>query len=58
MIFKLLACDVITREVCHCIARSAHTIDPQFTPKGEHNASANLRALLQAQIDEIGRAHV
>ena len=58
MIFKLLACDVITREVCHCIARSVHTIDPQFTPKGEHNASANLRALLQAQIDAVAAGNV
>ncbi len=36
MYFKLIACDVFTREVCHCIARSPHTVDVGFTEKGAH----------------------
>lgn len=51
MHFKLLACDVLTRETCHCIAHCPHTVDPAFTAKGEHNVPGRLRDLLQAQID-------
>ena len=53
MRFKLLACDVLTREVCYCVARSPHVIDPQFTPKGEHNVPERLRDRLQGQIDAL-----
>jgi hypothetical protein len=49
--FKLLACDVITRETCLCVARCAHTVDPVFTRKGEHNVPGRLRELLQGHID-------
>ena len=52
MRFKLLCCDVLTRETAHCIARTPHTICPAFTPKGEHNVPNQLRGLLQKQIDE------
>lgn len=51
MYFKLLACDVLTRELSYCIARCPHTIRPAFTPKGEHTVPARLNALLQGQID-------
>lgn len=49
--FKLLACDVFTREIGYCMARTPHAIFPVFNPKGEHNHSDRLRALLQSQID-------
>lgn len=51
MIFKLLACEVLTREVCHCIARSPHTFCPVFTKKGEHNVPGRLLKHLQSEID-------
>ena len=51
MYLKLLACDVLTREVCHCIARSPHTIDVEFTEKGQHEQSDTLRRILQEKID-------
>jgi len=51
MKFRLLSCDVLMREVCHCIVRSPHTVDLSFTPRGEHNEPAKLRARLQADID-------
>jgi len=51
MYLKLLACDVLTREVCHCIARSPHTIDVEFTEKGQHEQSDTLRGILQEKID-------
>lgn len=54
MQLKLLACDVLTREICHCVARCPHTISLAFTPKGEHNVPEQLRARLQRQIDAVG----
>ncbi len=52
MLFKLLACDVFTREICHCVARCPNTVTPVFTPKGEHNTPERLNATLQKYIDE------
>lgn len=52
MYFKLIACDVFTRVVCHCIARSPHTVDVEFTEKGAHEDSDRLRILLQERIDK------
>ena len=51
MYYKLVACDVLTREVCHCIARSPHTVDVEFTEKGQHEDSGRLRLLLQEKIN-------
>ena len=50
MLLKLIACEVFTREVCHCVARSPHVVDLEFTPKDAHNDSAVLRALLEEKI--------
>ncbi|GIV16933.1 MAG: hypothetical protein KatS3mg022_2368 [Armatimonadota bacterium] len=52
MRLKLIACEVLTREVCRYVADSPHTIDLEFTPKGAHDNSDNLRALIQSRIDE------
>ncbi|MBN1918632.1 MAG: DUF1638 domain-containing protein [Verrucomicrobia bacterium] len=51
MRLKLIACDVLTREVCWSVARSPHVIDLEFTPKGAHDESDTLRAMLQSKID-------
>lgn len=51
MHFKVLACDVLTREVCWCAARCPHTLSLEFSPKGEHNVPARLQQRLQACID-------
>ena len=51
MHFRVLACDVLTREVCWCAARSPNTLDLSFFAKGEHNHPSRLRELLQEQID-------
>ncbi len=52
MYLKLIACEVLTREVCRHVADSPHTIDLEFTPKGAHDDSETLRALIQSRIDE------
>lgn len=51
MHYKVIACDVFTREVCWCAARSPNTLDIVFTSKGEHNEPARLRSLLQEAVN-------
>ncbi len=51
MILKLIACEVLYREVCHHVARSPHQVDIDFTEKDAHDRSDGLRALLQEKID-------
>ena len=51
MIFKMIACEVFSREVCLCAATSPHRVDIEFTDKGAHEKSEGLRALIQSKID-------
>jgi len=51
MHLKLIACEVLLREVCFCIAQSPHVIDLEFTEKDDHNRSDYLRGLIQSKID-------
>lgn len=51
MLLKLISCNVFLREACHCIARSPHTVDMEFTELGEHAHSESLRKRLQGLID-------
>ena len=60
MLLKVIACEVFTREICHCVALSPHIIDLEFTPKDAHNNHDLLRNLLQERIniaDTSGRAY-
>ena len=49
--YKLLSCSVFQREVCHCLARTPHLVDPEFVELGLHSQPARLREALQARID-------
>jgi hypothetical protein len=51
MRLKLIACDVLTRLICHCVARTPHVIDMEFTKKGDHNEPEYLREVIQQKID-------
>lgn len=51
MLLKVIACDVFTREVCHCVAKTPHSVDLEFTPKGAHDDPDVLRELLQKKVD-------
>ena len=51
MLLKIIACDVFTREVCYCVAKSPHVVDLEFTPKGAHDDPDVLRKLLQEKIE-------
>ncbi len=51
MHLKLIACEVLLREICHCVAQSPHVIDLDFTEKGDHDRSDYLRGFIQSKID-------
>lgn len=51
MYYKVLACNVLTREIGWCAARCLNTLDIVFFAKDEHNAPSRLREMLQAEID-------
>ncbi len=54
MRFKLIACEVFYRELCAAAARSPHTIDLEFLPKGLHDiGSAGMVTRLQAAVDRV-----
>ena len=54
MRYKVLACEVFFREVCLLAARSPHTIDLEFLPKGLHDLGVDrMRPRLQARIDAV-----
>lgn len=57
MRFRLIACEVLFRELCDAIARSPHQIDPQFLPKGLHDfGGATMCRELQKCVDEASEA--
>ena len=53
---KLIACEILYREVCLCVAHSPNVVDVAFMSKGLHDLGADeMRARLQAVIDEVDR---
>ncbi len=52
MRLKLIACDVLMRELCLLIAKSPHILDVEFTEKNSHNYSDKLRKIIQDKIDQ------
>ncbi len=54
MRLKLIACEILYREVCACVARSPNTIDVEFMPKGLHDlGAAPMRDRLQNALDAV-----
>lgn len=53
MLFKLLACETFTREICACMADMPHVIDLEFTAIDSHDQPDALRKLLQENIDAV-----
>jgi hypothetical protein len=53
----LIGCEVLLRELADAIARSPHTIDVEFLPKGLHDLSgARMRQALQTAVDHADPA--
>jgi hypothetical protein len=51
-----LTCEVLARSVYLCAARSPHVVDVHLNRRGLHDDPPNLRAILQGEIDAVGRA--
>jgi len=51
MRIKVIACEVMFREICLCAARSPHTIDVEFLKRGLHDNPDTLREQAQQSID-------
>ncbi len=49
--YKLIACNVFTREVCRAVSESDAVIDLDFTELGEHVHSERLRTAIQDRIN-------
>ena len=52
MKLKIIACDVLYREVCYAAATTPHTAEAVFIPFGLHNTPNLLRERLQEEIDK------
>jgi hypothetical protein len=54
MYLKLISCEIFYREFCAAVARSPHTVDVEFLPKGLHDiGSDGMRERLQTAIDRV-----
>ena len=54
MRLKLIACEVLYREMCAAVARSPHQVDIEFLPKGLHDLGGPaMRARLQEATDRV-----
>ena len=56
MLLRLTSCNVFLREACWAIARSPHTVEPDFLELGEHQQPDRLREELQQRIDQTEQA--
>ncbi len=51
---KLIACEVLYRELCLCVAKSTRTIDIEFVSQGYHDLeNREMCAKLQADVDRV-----
>ena len=54
MRYKLLACEILYREICAVVAQSVHRVDVQFMPKGLHDLGGDgMRAELKNALSGI-----
>lgn len=54
MRLRLISCEIFFREMCWLLARSPHTIDVEFLPKGLHDVgSEDMHERLQSALDRI-----
>jgi hypothetical protein len=54
MRLKLIACEVLFREMCDAVARSTETVDIEFLPKGLHDMGGKAMAVkLQEAVDRV-----
>jgi hypothetical protein len=52
--YKLIACEILYRELCYCVALSRNIVDLEFLPKGLHDlGEEKMSARLQQAIDGV-----
>ncbi len=52
--YKLIACEIMFREISYCASRSFHIVDIQFMPKGLHDiGEGKMRERLQQAINDV-----
>jgi hypothetical protein len=51
MFLKVIACEILFREVCHLAARTPGLLDLEFVPQGLHDVPAKGRLGIQQRID-------
>jgi len=51
MRFKLISCQVLTRELESVLSRSPHRVEPEILTMGLHDLGAQMRSYLQKKID-------
>lgn len=57
MHFKVIACEVLAREIYHCAARARNTLDIELFTQGLHDNSDIMRERLQERLDSIDQSH-
>lgn len=57
MHIKVIACDVLNREISMLSSQSRHFVDVRFLPQGLHNEPDKLRRALQDEIDAANRGY-
>ena len=53
MHLKVIACEVVAREVYHCAASARHTVDLTLLEQGLHNDPEKCRQRVQEEIDSV-----
>jgi len=52
--YKLIACEILFRELCYCCVHTTNLIDITFLPKGLHDiGSQKMSSKLQEEIDKV-----
>lgn len=51
--YKVIACEIAVREICHAISRSTNTIDVEFVPQGLHDHPKQGLIEVQKRIDAV-----
>ena len=53
MRLKLIACEMLSREMCAAIARSPRRVDFEFLPKALHDLGKEMQPQLQEVVDAV-----
>jgi hypothetical protein len=53
MYYKVIACEIAFREICHCAARSRNILDLEFLPQGYHDIPKTGLVEIQKHIEAV-----